>query len=141
MGKLGPRAEAKLAVDPAQVRLDGLRADEERGACLSVRCSLGDLEGDLQFLQRQLVDCGRYSANRFSGGAEFIASAFGPWTGADGLERLQGVVKVIARIAPLLRSSESFAIAELGPRTLERHRGAVMELQRSAKGTLKVILQ
>src|SRR5690348_8389234 len=45
-GELAPRAEAELAVDPGQVRLDRLRARERRGGDLPVRTAgrreLGD---------------------------------------------------------------------------------------------------
>jgi hypothetical protein len=53
--QLGPRGEVELPVDPGEMELHGLGADEERRPRLSVRLALGDLERDLELLGGELV--------------------------------------------------------------------------------------
>src|SRR6266487_2250884 len=55
VGQLRSRAQAKLAVDAAQVSLDGLWTEEERSGDLAIRGPDGYLERDLQLLQRELL--------------------------------------------------------------------------------------
>ena len=50
MGQLGSRAYPELPVDAAEVRLDGLRTEEEGGGHLLVGGALRDLERHLQLL-------------------------------------------------------------------------------------------
>ena len=54
--ELAAGADGELAVDVAQVVLDGLRAEEERGRGLAGRPAVGQQQRDLQLLRRQLVD-------------------------------------------------------------------------------------
>src|SRR5690349_23599850 len=55
VGQLRSRAQAKLAVDAAQVSLDGLWTEEERRGDLAIRGPDGYLERDLQLLLRELL--------------------------------------------------------------------------------------
>ena len=55
VGQFRSRAQAKLAVDAAQVSLDGLWTEEERRGDLAIRGPDGYLERDLQLLQRELL--------------------------------------------------------------------------------------
>ena len=57
--QLAAGAHVELAEDAAQVEVDRLRAEEERGADLLVRLALGDVQRDLQLLRRQLVALAR----------------------------------------------------------------------------------
>ncbi len=55
VGQFRSRAQAKLAVDAAQVSLDGFWTEEERRGDLAIRGPDGYLERDLQLLQRELL--------------------------------------------------------------------------------------
>lgn len=52
-GQLSPGVDAELAVDLAEVELDRLGADEERGSRFLVGCAVGDGERDLQLVRGQ----------------------------------------------------------------------------------------
>src|SRR6185503_13921150 len=58
-GQLDPRPDAELAVDPAQVGVDGARAEYQLLGDLAVGVAGGDQAGDLLLAGRQAVDVRR----------------------------------------------------------------------------------
>ena len=73
------------------MQLDGLRADEQRGADLAIRLPAGDGEGDLELLWSQLVNGVAVSfVRRRAGRTELAASPVGPCLGSLLLEQRDG---------------------------------------------------
>src|SRR3712207_3853203 len=78
-GQLGAPAEVELAVDLAQVVLDGLRAHEQRRGRLLVRRALGHDHRDLQLVRREhLGDRQAPAARRRAAGPQLRPGALGP---------------------------------------------------------------
>ena len=120
--QLAAAADPELAVDRAEVVLDRLRAEEQRGGDLAVGAALGDLERDLELLGGQLVggDGGRGRAGRAAGGAQLRARALGPRLGAEALEHRERGAERGARVGAALGAAQALAVEQLGARGLER---------------------
>src|SRR3990170_18645 len=97
--ELCARADAELAVDATEVRLDRLRAEEERCARLAVRRPARDDEGDLELLRGQLLRCGGRPPSRLlSGGGELGVDALLPGRSVEALEGLERRMEALARV-------------------------------------------
>src|SRR5713101_222710 len=87
--QLTARRDAQLAVDVAQVVLDGLRADEQSFCDLSIARSLAHGQRDLQLLRRKPVGTGKGARSQANpGGLQLVVSACSPTVSADCAERL-----------------------------------------------------
>src|SRR3990170_729463 len=125
--ELRTRADAELAVDAAEVRLDRLRAEEERCPRLAVRRAACDDECDLELLRRQLLCCGGRPPSRLlSGGGEFGVDALLPGRRVEPLEGLERGMEALACLDPPARAAEPLREAELGAGALEGGRRALV---------------
>src|SRR5438046_3168737 len=120
MGELRPGAHAQLPVDAAEVRLDRLRAQEERRARLLVCRAARDDESDLKLLGGQLLGRVRVAPpRRLAAGCELRSCALAPGGCAQTLEGLQGLTQRLSCLSAPLGAAETLAEAELGARALE----------------------
>src|SRR5512133_611953 len=115
-GELRARADAGLAVDVREVRLDGPYADIQLGRDLTVRASLGRERGDALLGFAQLVG-GRTAA---ADAAQLGARLLRPQRGAELLEERERAVEGLARQALVLCLPVGRAEREQGAGALER---------------------
>src|SRR5919108_1886390 len=139
--QLTARVDVELAVDPAEMELDGLVAEEQGRGDFLVRPSLGDPEGDLQLLRRQpLALARRPSPEPFAAGAQLGARAIFPRRGAESLERLERCPELPARHDAPAGPTETLAEAELRASPPEDVVVLRVELERPAKVALELLL-
>ena len=117
--QLGARADSELAVCPAEMKFDGLGAEEHRRTDLAVRLTFGREKGDPQLLGRQLLARLVARSQPLACGAQLAAGALGPRSRAEPLERLQCGAELISRVATPLRSPEPLTEAQPRPRLVE----------------------
>ena len=87
--KLAARGDAELREDPAEVVRHRPVRDVELLPDFTVGQTLGRQAGDLELLGRQLISSLRDpTAARDAGGAELLACALSPGTGAESIECL-----------------------------------------------------
>jgi hypothetical protein len=92
--------DVQLAIDAAEVELDRLVAEEERGADLLVGLSLGHLQRDLKLLRRQLLGLeGLPAGERLAARPQLATRALGPRPRADSLEVLKRPPQLLAERA------------------------------------------
>ena len=90
LDELRASIEVELPVDPCQVELHGLGAQEQGSRNLTVREAPGDLKRDLQLLWCQLVAGLRVELPQASAARrELPAAPIGPPVGTEPLEKLQ----------------------------------------------------
>src|SRR5205085_9401755 len=112
------------------MRLDRLRAQEERRAGFFVRRTLSDDQGDLELRRRQLIGCERITAtDRFTGCADLMSCTVGPGLGAELFERRECRAEVLPRLGPAARPAQPLAEAELGACALEGCRRQRMDCE------------
>src|SRR6476469_5808732 len=107
-GQLCSRSDPELAVDPAQVRLDGAHAQEQRVCDLAVRQSAADQVGDPLFGRCQVDRAGRPSSDPGGLGGRLV----GPQGRTEALEDLQRPIERVPRQSPLLHAAERLALRE-----------------------------
>ena len=119
--EFGARLDAQFAVDPGQVRLDGLRADEQRGRDVAVlharRCEVGD-----PLLGRRELSAAALSDVRTG---EFGLGAVGPQRHVQSLEDVRGFLKACRCSLPPALPPPQLAEKQQRSSTLERHRQPV----------------
>src|SRR5512132_102950 len=120
LGELGARVDAELPVDVAQVVLDRLRAEKHRGRRLPSGTAVGEEQGDLELLGRQLVERRRVP---LPGGLarrlELGTCEVRPWLGAEGVEDADCLPKLLSCPNAPARTPEPRAVAEVRPAGLE----------------------
>ena len=140
--ELRAAADVELAVDLAEVVLDRLRREEQRGRHLAVRHALRDEERDLQLVRRQ-PRAGRLRAppRRRARRAQLRHRALAPRRRAEPLERRQRRPQRLARLGTRLRAPQALAVRELRPRELERHRQLGVDRERGLERLAEAVLR
>ena len=124
--QLGAGAHPELQVHVAQVVLDRLRAEEQRGGGLPRGPPAGEHAGDLQLLRRQVVEAGGAAAlGGLAGGAQLGGRLVGPRDGAEPLERRERGPQVRAGVDAALQAAQPGAVGQLGAGGLEVVRGVL----------------
>ena len=111
---------AELAVDVAQVVVDGLRAEEQLRRRLARRVALGEHERDLELARRQLVERARVAlARRLAGGEQLGPGALRPRRRAELVEGVDGAAQLLARLHAPARAPQPLAVAQARAGLLE----------------------
>src|SRR5580765_7739446 len=114
-----------------QVRLDGLRTDEQRRARFLVRRALRHEQCELKLVRSELVNAARISPTcLLPAGGELRSGPRGPGTCAKPIEDMERCLEVRAGLPPPPSPPEPLAVAELGARPLESARRRVVQDQR-----------
>ena len=122
--------DAELLVDVAQVVLDGLRAEEQRGRGFPGRLARGEQQRDLQFLRRQLLQrAGVPPPEGLAGRGELGAGPVGPGTGVEVIERVRRRAELLAGQDPVPGPPQALPVGQPRARGLERVRGLLVLAQ------------
>src|SRR5207237_3706911 len=124
----------------AEVVLDGASADEELGADLRVRLSVGGESSDLGFLRGEDVACVLGpSARRFSGGKQLATGALGEGLGPEVTEHLVCSAKLTTRVHTASLAPEPFAVEQMRTGELDADPRALESLDRLPVARVSVL--
>jgi hypothetical protein len=128
--ELAPGVDAQLPIGPTQVRLDGLRAQEEGSSGFLVRRSFRYHERDLQLLGREFVACGGIvSPDGLAARAKLASGFLGPGPGSEMVEDREGPPEMRPRLNTVTGPTQTLSEAELEAPALERPRKALAVLE------------
>ena len=96
-GQLGARPDAQLAIDPREVELDRLRAQEQLGGDLTTRRPARHSQRHPNLLGREIVGIGGAPPPR-AGGSQLRRGARGPRRRSEPVEHVEGGPQLLARL-------------------------------------------